>query len=110
MVYTQYVLSYDMLTDRPRDFLAATTLTLGEFHRLLLAFQEAYAPKRVVHSFTYMRREADCVWKIAVQRADDTVCSQTRLFVSEWAKMHAKERRRSFRSTGLSRRRWPSIG
>ena len=110
MVQTQYVPSYDMLTDSPRDFLAVTTLTLGELHRLLPAFQEAYAPKRVVHSYTYMRSEAYCVWKSAVQRADDTVCSQTRPFVGEWATMHAKGQRRSFRSTDLSRRRWPSIG
>ena len=39
------MLSYDMLKDRPRDFLAATSLTLGEFHQLLPAFQEAYAQR-----------------------------------------------------------------
>lgn len=40
-----------MLKDRPRDFLAATSLTLGEFHQLLPAFQEAYA-QRYPHELT----------------------------------------------------------
>jgi hypothetical protein len=45
------MLSYEMLKDRPRDFLAATSLTLGEFQQLLLAFQEAYA-QRYPHELT----------------------------------------------------------
>ena len=45
------MLSYDMLKDRPRDFLAATSRTLGEFHQLLPAFQEAYA-QRIPHELT----------------------------------------------------------
>jgi hypothetical protein len=36
------MLSYNKLKDRPRDFLAATGLTLDEFQQLLLAFQGAY--------------------------------------------------------------------
>jgi hypothetical protein len=36
------MLSYNKLKDRPRDFLAATGLTLDEFQRLLPAFQSAY--------------------------------------------------------------------
>jgi hypothetical protein len=45
------MLSYDMLKDRPRDFFAATSLTLGEFPQVLPAFQEAYAP-RYPHELT----------------------------------------------------------
>jgi hypothetical protein len=45
------MLSYDMLKDRPRDFLAATSLTLGEFHQLLPALQAAYA-QRYPHELT----------------------------------------------------------
>ena len=37
------MLSYHKLQDRPRDFLAATGLTLEEFQKLLPAFQAAYA-------------------------------------------------------------------
>lgn len=36
------MLSYNKLKDRPRDFLAATSLTLDEFQQLLPAFQSAY--------------------------------------------------------------------
>ena len=36
------MLSYNKLKDRPRDFLAATGLTLDEFQQLLPAFQDAY--------------------------------------------------------------------
>ena len=39
------MLSYNTLTDRPCDFLAATGLTLDEFQQLLPAFQEAYAQR-----------------------------------------------------------------
>lgn len=37
------MLSYDQLKDRPRDFLAATGLTLTEFETLVPAFEAAYA-------------------------------------------------------------------
>lgn len=36
------MLTYDKLKDKPREFLAATGLTLAEFERLLPAFQCAY--------------------------------------------------------------------
>jgi hypothetical protein len=36
------MLSYNKLKDHPRDFLAATGLTLDEFQQLLPAFQRAY--------------------------------------------------------------------
>jgi Helix-turn-helix of DDE superfamily endonuclease/DDE superfamily endonuclease len=36
------MLSYEKLKDKPREFLAATGLTLAEFERLLPAFQAAY--------------------------------------------------------------------
>jgi hypothetical protein len=41
-VYTQGILSYNTLKDRPRGFLAATGLTLDEYRQLLPAFQGAY--------------------------------------------------------------------
>lgn len=43
MVYTAYMLTYQELKDRPRDFLAASGLTLAEFAELLAAYQTAYA-------------------------------------------------------------------
>ncbi len=39
------MLSYNKLKDRPRDFLAATGLTLEEFQQLLPAFQGAYTKR-----------------------------------------------------------------
>ena len=36
------MLSYNKLQNRPREFLAATGLTLAEFEKLLPAFQAAY--------------------------------------------------------------------
>jgi hypothetical protein len=36
------MLNYDKLKDKPREFLAATGLTLAEFARLLPAFRRAY--------------------------------------------------------------------
>jgi hypothetical protein len=36
------MLSYDKFKDKPREFLAATGLTLAESERLLPAFQAAY--------------------------------------------------------------------
>jgi Helix-turn-helix of DDE superfamily endonuclease/DDE superfamily endonuclease len=45
------MLSYNNLKDRPRDFLAATGLTLAEFEQLLPAFQGAY-DTRYPHALT----------------------------------------------------------
>lgn len=45
------MLSYNTLKDRPRDFLAATSLTLAELQQLLPAFQETYA-QRYPHELT----------------------------------------------------------
>src|SRR5713226_1450733 len=39
------MLNYNMLKDRPRDFLSATGLILAEFSQLLPAFQAAYENK-----------------------------------------------------------------
>ena len=39
------MLSYNKLQDRPREFVAATGLTLAEFEKLLPAFQAAYSQK-----------------------------------------------------------------
>jgi len=41
-VYTDCLLSYETLLDRPRDFLAATSLTPEAFRQLLPAFEAAY--------------------------------------------------------------------
>jgi hypothetical protein len=41
-MYTLCMLTYNHLKDRPRDFLAAPSLTLAEFAQLLPAFQGAY--------------------------------------------------------------------
>jgi len=45
------MLSYTKLKARPRDFLAATGLTLDEFQQLLPAFQGAYE-KRYLYELT----------------------------------------------------------
>ena len=45
------MLSYNKLKNRPRDFLAATSLTLDEFQQLLPAFQGAY-DTRYPHELT----------------------------------------------------------
>src|SRR5437667_10219655 len=43
IVYTYSMLTYSTLQDRPREFLAATSLTHEEFARMLPAFAAAYA-------------------------------------------------------------------
>lgn len=54
------MLSYEKLKDKPREFLAATGLTLAEFERLLPAFQAAYAsrypPERTYEGKARQRR------------------------------------------------------
>src|SRR5437660_3253510 len=45
IVYTQGMLSYNKLQDRPREFVAATGGTLAEFEQVLPAFQAAYDQK-----------------------------------------------------------------
>jgi hypothetical protein len=50
--YTPCMLNYKKLQDRPRDFLAATSLTLEEFLRLWPAFEAAYlqrSPRELTH-------------------------------------------------------------
>src|SRR2546423_967645 len=42
IVYTQNMLSYDKLKNKPREFLAATGLTLPEFESLVPMFEVAY--------------------------------------------------------------------
>lgn len=49
MVYTAHMLTYEELKDRPRDFLAATGLTLAEFAELLPAYQTASATRYPAH-------------------------------------------------------------
>ena len=54
------MLSYNKLQHRPREFLAATGLTLAEFEKLLPAFQTAYdhmyPPDRTLHGQARQRR------------------------------------------------------
>lgn len=54
------MLSYNKLQNRPREFLAATGLTLAEFEKLLPAFQAAYEhkypPERTLDGHTRQRR------------------------------------------------------
>lgn len=54
------MLSYEKLKDKPREFLAATGLTLAEFERLLAAFEAAYAntypPERTYEGKARQRR------------------------------------------------------
>ena len=43
--YTQHMLIYNELKNKPREFLTATGLKLNEFEKLLPAFQTAYEKK-----------------------------------------------------------------
>src|SRR5919198_5128598 len=55
------MLNYNKLKDRPRDFLAATGLTLEEFLKLLPAFQaayETYYPLTLTYQGTARQRRA----------------------------------------------------
>jgi hypothetical protein len=68
------MLSYDVLKDRPRDFLAATSLTLGEFHQLLPTFQEAYAqryPHELTRAGKHRQRRVGGGAKGVLQRVED---------------------------------------
>ena len=80
------MLSYDILKDRPRDFLAATSLTLGEFQQLLPAFQEAYA-QRYLHELTQAgkprQRRAGGGAKGVLQRVEDKL-----VFILVYQKTH----------------------
>ena len=80
------MLSYDMLKDRPRDFLAATSLTLGEFHQLLPAFQEAYAqryPQELTRAGKPRQRRVGGGAKGVLPRVEDKL-----LFILVYQKTH----------------------
>src|SRR5262245_42551720 len=68
------MLSYNKLKDRPRDFLAATGLTLDEFQQLLLAFQGAYEqryPYELTRTGTPRQRRTGGGAKGVLQRFED---------------------------------------
>lgn len=68
------MLSYNTLKDRPRDFLAATGLTLDEFQQLLPAFQTAYAqryPSELTRTGKSRQRRAGAGAKGVLQRWED---------------------------------------
>jgi Helix-turn-helix of DDE superfamily endonuclease/DDE superfamily endonuclease len=80
------MLNYNTLKDRPRDFLAATGLTLAEFQQLLPAFQGAYE-KRYPHELTHAgkprRRRIGGGAKGVLQRFEDKL-----LFILVYQKTH----------------------
>lgn len=68
------MLSYNKLKDRPRDFLAATSLTLDEFQQLLPAFQSAYEqryPYELTRAGKPRRRRAGGGAKGVLHRFED---------------------------------------
>lgn len=68
------MLSYHKLKDRPRDFLAATSLTLAEFQQLLPAFQSAYNtryPSALTRAGTPRQRRAGGGAKGVLQSFED---------------------------------------
>ena len=68
------MLSYHKLKDRPRDFLAATGLTLDEFQQLLPAFQGAYEqryPYELTRAGTPRQRRAGGGAKGVLPRFED---------------------------------------
>jgi hypothetical protein len=68
------MLSYNKLRDRPRDFLAATGLTLDELQQLLPAFQRAYErryPSALTRAGTPRQRRTGGGAKGVLQRFED---------------------------------------
>jgi hypothetical protein len=80
------MLSYNTLKDRPRDFLAATGLTLDEFQQLLPAFQSAYAqryPYELTRAGKPRQRRPGGGAKGVLQRFEDKL-----LFILVYQKTH----------------------
>lgn len=80
------MLSYNKLKDRPRDFLAVTSLTLEEFQQLLPAFQEAYeqrSPTVLTRTGKPRQRRAGGGAKGVVQGFEDKL-----LFILVYQKTH----------------------
>ena len=73
-MYTQRMLSYNKLKDRPRDFLAATSLTLEEFQQWRPALQSAYEqryPYELTRAGKPRQRRADGGAKGVLHRFED---------------------------------------
>jgi hypothetical protein len=69
------MLSYNTLRDRPRDFLAATCLTLDELPQLLPTFQDTYAqryPDALTRTGKPRQRRRGGGAKGSLQRFEDT--------------------------------------
>ena len=80
------MLSYNKLKDRPRDFLAVTSLTLEEFQQLLPAFQEAYEqhyPTMLTRTGKPRQRRAGGGAKGVLQSFEDKL-----LFILVYQKTH----------------------
>jgi hypothetical protein len=80
------MLSYNKLQDRPRDFLAATGLTLDEFQQLLPAFQAAYEqryPYKLTRTGTPRQRRPGGGAKGILQHCEDKL-----LFILVYQKTH----------------------
>ena len=80
------MLSFNKLKDRPRDFLAATGLTLNEFQQLLPAFQRAYEqryPDMLTRTGTPRQRRTGGGAKGVLQRFEDKL-----LFILVYQKTH----------------------
>ena len=80
------MLSYNTLKDRPRDFFAATGLTLAEFQQVLPAFQDAYAqryPDELTRAGTPRQRRVGGGAKGVLQRCEDKL-----LFILVYQKTH----------------------
>jgi hypothetical protein len=88
-VYTQGMLSYNKLKDRPRDCFAATGVPLDEFQQLLLACQGAYAqryPYELTRTGTPRQRRTGGGAKGVLQRFADKF-----LFILVYPKTHPRQ-------------------
>jgi hypothetical protein len=81
------MLNYNQLQDRPRDFLAVTSVTLAEFQQLLPAFQEAYEqryPPALTRTGTPRQRRPGGGAKGVLQSFEDKL-----LFILVYQKTHS---------------------
>src|SRR3989442_9583651 len=78
IVYNYRMLTYTILQDRPREFLAATGLTHAEFARLLPAFAPAYAalypPDKTLEGKPRQRRVGGGATGTLPQMEDKLLC------------------------------------
>ena len=86
------MLSYNTLQNRPREFLAATGVTLAEFEKLLPAFQTAYnqmyPPDRTLDGPARQRRAGAGAQGKLLRLADKLLCILVSQKTTPWQTLH----------------------